>query len=167
MRFQNKSKLWILPVALLLLGLVVITFVSSRGGLSRQDLGFIDKSGRLVIDLNRYNGYNGTIWQLFEKPAKPGKILTSVGSFSCGRAAISLASPQQSYYLSEQGKLLPLDVGKVSTADTYSEGLAVFRNHDEKFTAQLCGYIDLTGNIVIPPKYTVTGGLKIADSGDC
>lgn len=113
-------------------GSIGTEYYSFNEGLCKVDLGYIDESGKLVIDRLQEVSPNYTPYNYY-----------SVGSFSEGLARVS--KNQKYGYINISGKeVIPCIY---DYAFDFSEGLALVKE-DGKF-----GYIDTKGNIVIDFQY--------------
>lgn len=137
-------------IALTIVGTVLITWQRTKGDpqefafeLLGGDCGYIDQSGKLVIDLK--NNFNIDVFC----------HSTSVASdFVAGRATLDDQSSEHEKYICFDSSGKKLDLPKdVSLVGAVSEGLASF----SKWNPSNSGYFDASWNVILAPKWAYAG----------
>jgi hypothetical protein len=116
-----------------------------------NDLGFIDKSGKLVVNLDRYLDADYlNLAALVAPHSRPDRIAESIGDYSCGMAPISFHQDDRCGFLDGSGKL----VGEFGAVGEFSEGLApvVTKEHSRDYRPSW-GYVDTSCKLVIPATF--------------
>ncbi len=122
----------------------VLTYISRLApSAAARPLGFFDKSGKVVIDLDPdHPGTHGAL--------SPGPI-EDIQDFSCGMARIQFQYPSPPGFIDRSGKLII--VKQADQLWDYSEDLAAFKTA----RGQLWGFVDLHGETAIEPIYSAAG----------
>jgi hypothetical protein len=116
-----------------------------------NDFGFIDKSGKLVVDLDRYLDADYlNLAALVAPHPRSDRIAESVWDYSCGMAPISFHPDDRGGFLDGSGKL----VGEFGAVGEFSEGLAaVITKGHSRDSRRSWGYVDSSCKLVIPASF--------------